>query len=84
MLLSVAVAASVCLLCILCKNEGMREGENFEDDGGDGDAGDDEDENDDDKEKEDDGASRCEGEHYVATHFAATLLPSIIQCNAMQ
>ena len=35
MLLSVAVAASVCLLCILCKNEGMREGENFEDDGGD-------------------------------------------------
>ena len=37
---------------------------------------DDDDSDDDDDDKElDDEASRCEGEHYVATHFAATLLP---------
>ena len=37
---------------------------------------DDVDDSDDDDDKElDDEASRCEGEHYVATHFAATLLP---------
>ena len=34
----------------------------------------DDDDDDDDKELDDE-ASRCEGEHYVATHFAATLLP---------
>ena len=34
------------------------------------------DDSDDDDDKElDDEASRCEGEHYVATHFDATLLP---------
>ena len=41
-------------------------------------------------EERDDGASRCEGEHYVATHFAATLLPRAHNrslqcvCTAMQ
>ena len=36
---------------------------------------DDDDSVDDDDKELDDEASRCEGEHYVATHFAATLLP---------
>ena len=70
MMISHAFAKSNPFLCFYADNDAV------DDDVDDNDDGDDDGDGDDDDDKElDDEASRCEGEHYVATHFAATLLP---------
>ena len=51
-----------------------------DDDNDDADNNGDGDDNDDADNGLDDGASRCEGEHYVATHFAQLCSPWFIQC----
>ena len=65
MMISHAFAKSNPFLCFYADNDAVDD--NVDD-------SDDDDDDDDDKELDDE-ASRCEGEHYVATHFAATLLP---------